>query len=166
MFSLDGSQVGVGRAGESFSFDLPQDASYLLKAKTEDGVVLWALTPFLNGDTTQDISLETTYQAGLIYAASAGGAISGASVGDLKIQADSAFGVGADRLVNTINRVVDNALLWRVDYSIVTETNEVNLRAFGGGMSPIRSLASVLDDPQPDFVPHIYMLNTAAGDFS
>jgi dipeptidyl aminopeptidase/acylaminoacyl peptidase len=72
--------------------------------------------------------------------------------------------VGADRLVNTVKRLVNNDLLWRVDYSIVLEMNEVNLRAFGGGLSPVRSLESVLSDPQPDYVPHIFMLNTAAGE--
>jgi hypothetical protein len=165
VFSLDGSQIVSGGSGDSFSFDLPLDAPYLLKARIEGGVALWALTPVLSGDTTQDISLETTYQAGLIYAAEDRGAISGASVGDLKTQADSAFDLGVDRLMNTVERLVNNALLWRVDYSIISEMNAVNLRAFGGGLSPVRSLASVLDDPQPDYVPHIYMLNTAAGEF-
>ena len=164
VIALDGSPVAVGRQGRSFSFNLPPGAPYLLKARTEGGAVLWALTPALSGNTTQNISLETTYQAGLIFAAEGGGAISGRSVEEFKERAKMALDVGADRLVNTVNRVVNNALLWRVDYSIITEMNEVNLRAFGGGLSPVRSLESVLDDPQPDYVPHIYMLNTAAGD--
>ena len=164
VFGLDGSQVAAGGPGDFFSFNLPPDASYLLKARTEGGAVLWALTPVLSGDTTMDISLETTYEAGLIYAAEGEGAISGRSVGDLKEKAEAALAVGADRLVNTVKRVVNNGLLWRVDYSIFTEMNEVTLRAFGGGLSPVRSLASVVDDSQPDSVPHVYMLNTAAGD--
>lgn len=98
-----------------------------------DGAVLWALTPVLGGDTTQDITLETTYQPGLIYAAESGIAISGQSVGDLKEKAKTALDVGADRLVNTVKRVVNNDLLWRVDYSINTEMNEVILRALAGG---------------------------------
>ena len=164
VLGLDGSRVAVGGHGDSFSFTLPAGAAYLLKAKTVDGAVLWALTPVLGGDTTQDITLETTYQAGLIYAAESGIAISGQSVGDLKEKAKTALDVGADRLVNTVKRVVNNDLLWRVDYSINTEMNEVTLRAFGGGLSPVRSLDSLVDDPQPDYVPHIYMLNTAAGE--
>jgi hypothetical protein len=163
-FSLDGSQMAVGGPGDSFTFDLPKDAPYLLKASIEGGVVLWALTPVLNGDTTQDISLETTYRAGLIYAAEGGSIIAGQSLSKSKERAIAALDVGADRLVNTVKRLVNNDLLWRVDYSIVLEMNEVNLRAFGGGLSPVRSLESVLSDPQPDYVPHIYMLNTAAGD--
>jgi len=163
-FSLEGSQMAVGGPGDSFSFDLPKDAPYLLKARIEGGTVLWALTPVLSGDTTQDISLETTYLAGLIYAAEGGGMIAGQSLSKSKERAIAALDVGADRLVNTVKRLVNNDLLWRVDYSIISEMNEVNLRAFGGGLSPVRSLESVLGDPQPDYVPHIYMLNTAAGD--
>jgi len=164
VFGLDGSPMADGGHGDSFSFNLPAGAAYLLKAKTVDGAVLWALTPVLSGDTTMDISLETTYQTGLIYAAEGKGTISGRSVSDLKGKAKGALDVGADRLVNTVKRVVNNGLLWRVDYLIFTEMNEVTLRAFGGGLSPVRSLVSVLDDPQPDYVPHVYMLNTAAGD--
>ena len=129
---LDGSGVVDGRDGDSFSFNLPEGAAYLVKAKNVDGAVLWAVTPVLSGDTTMDISLETTYQTGLIYAAEGKGTISGQSVGDLKEKAKAALDVGADRLVNTVKRVVNNDLLWRVDYSINTEMNEVNLRAFGG----------------------------------
>ena len=164
VFGLDGSPMADGGHGDSFSFNLPTGAAYLLKAKTVDGAVLWALTPVLSGDTTMDISLETTYQTGLIYAAEGKGTISGRSVSDLKGKAKGALDVGADRLVNTVKRVVNNGLLWRVDYLIFTEMNEVTLRAFGGGLSPVRSLVSVLDDPQPDYVPHVYTLNTAAGD--
>ena len=164
VFSLNGSQVVSGESGDSFTFDLPKDAPYLLKARIQGGGVLWALTPVLSGDTTQDISLETTYRAGLIYAAEGGGEIAGQSIAKSKERAIAALDVGADRLVNTVKRLVNNDLLWRVDYSIVLEMNEVNLRAFGGGLSPVRSLESVLSDPQPDYVPHIFMLNTAAGE--
>jgi len=164
VFGLDGFPMADGGHGDSFSFNLPAGAAYLLKAKTVDGAVLWALTPVLSGDTTMEISLETTYQTGLIYAAEGKGTISGRSVADLKEQAKAALDVEADRLVNTVKRVVNNGLLWRVDYSIFTEMNEATLRAFGGGLSPVRSLVLVLDDSQLDYVPHIYMLNTAAGD--
>lgn len=44
VLGLDGSRVAVGGHGDSFSFTLPAGAAYLLKAKTVDGAVLWALT--------------------------------------------------------------------------------------------------------------------------
>ena len=84
VFGLDGSPMAVGGRGDSFFFNLPPGAAYLLKAKTVDGAVLWALTLFLSRDTTMDISLESTYEAGLIYAAEGEGTISGQSVADLK----------------------------------------------------------------------------------
>lgn len=138
VFGLDGFPMADGGHGDSFSFNLPAGAAYLLKAKTVDGAVLWALTPVLSGDTTMEISLETTYQTGLIYAAEGKGTISGRSVADLKEQAKAALDVEADRLVNTVKRVVNNGLLWRVDYSIFTEMNEATLRAFGGGGGCLR----------------------------
>lgn len=158
---LDGTELATQPGAKSFEFIVPPGEAHLLKASTTDGVVLWALTSQINGDTTQNISLQTTYEGGLIYAAAGAGRISGESVPTLKELADLTFNVGADRLVNTVKRVVNNALLWRVDYSITEEVNRVNLRAFGGGLNPVRSLDSVVKDPEPDYVPHIYMLNTA-----
>ena len=166
--SLDGAELAllktVGPDG-AFAFNLPKDTAYLLNALTVDGVNLWALTSVLEKDLVQDVSLQTSYQAGIIYAAEGKDGVSSESSGALKESADAALAVGADRLVNTVKRVVNNAVLWGVDYSIVTEVDEVTLRAFGGGLEPVRSLASVLNDPEPDYVPHIYMLNTAAGSF-
>jgi len=95
-----------------------------LKVRTVDGINLWALTPNLTADTVLDVSLETTYAAGLIYAAEVEGAVTSDSAGRLKDSAGLALSVGADRLVNTVKRVVNNALFWNVDYSIITELNE------------------------------------------
>jgi len=162
VLSLDGSEVAMQSGADSFSFRLTLGAAYLVKARSSDGVNLWALTPVVTGDTVQNISLQTTYQAGLIYAAEGAAGISSGSVDALKESAGLALDSGADRLVNTVKRVVNNALLWGVDYSIVTEVNPVNLRAFGGGLAPVRSLAVVINEPEPDYVPHIYMLNTAS----
>ena len=58
VLGLDGSQVAVGGRGDSFSFNLPAGAAYLLKAQTVDGAVLWALTPVLSGDTTWTSALK------------------------------------------------------------------------------------------------------------
>ncbi|PKB82762.1 MAG: hypothetical protein BZY88_03710 [SAR202 cluster bacterium Io17-Chloro-G9] len=97
----------------------------------------------------------------MIYAAEANETVTSESAGSLKDSAGSALFVGADRLVNTVKRVVNNALFGQVDYSVFTELNESNLRAFGGGLGPLRSLDSLTTDPQPDYVPHIFMLNTS-----
>lgn len=159
--TLSGQLLGTQSNSDAFEFQVPPDAAYLLKVRTVDGINLWALTPRLTGDAIQNVSLETTYQAGLIYAAEVEGAVTNESANALKNSADLALSVGADRLVNTVKRVVNNALFWNVDYSIITELNESNIRAFGGGLGPFRSLDSLTTDPQPDYVPHIFMLNTS-----
>ena len=159
--TLSGGLLGTQSNSESFEFQVPPEAAYLLKVRTMDGVNLWALTPRLTGDAIQNVSLETTYEVGLIYAAEREGAITSDSAATLKDSAGLALLVGADRLVNTVKRVLNNALFWGVDYSIFTELNESNLRAFGGGLEPFRSLDSLTTDPQPDYVPHIFMLNTS-----
>ena len=159
--TLSGDPLGSQSNSDSFEFQVPAGAAYLLKVRTVDGVNLWALTPRLTGEAIQDVSLETTYEAGLIYAAEVEGAVTNDSAGALKDSAGLALLVGADRLVNTVKRVVNSALFWKVDYSIFTELNESNLRAFGGGLGPFRDLDSLTSDPQPDYVPHIFMLNTS-----
>ena len=161
VLALTGEMLGARSNSESFEFQVPADEAYLLKVRTVDGVNLWALTPRLTGDAIQDVSLETTYEAGLIYAVEVEGAVTSDSAKALKDRAGLALLVGADRLVNTVMWVVNNALFWRVDYSIVTELNESNLRAFGGGLGPFRPLDSLTSDPRPDYVPHIFMLNTS-----
>ena len=55
-----------------------------------------------------------------------------------------------------MERVIDNVLLKGIDYSPLTEVSATNLRAFGGGLEPIRSLDSVLESPESDFFPYIY----------
>lgn len=161
VLTLAGTPVGSQLNSDHFEFRVPPGTAYLLKVRTVDGINLWALTPNLTGGGVQNVSLETTYQAGLIYAAEVEGAVTSDSAGGLKDSAGLALFVGADRLVNTVKRVVNNALFWNVDYSIITELNESNLRAFGGGLGPLRSLDSLTSDPQPDYVPHIFMLNTS-----
>lgn len=160
-YSLDGAELATLAPSGALSFDLPTGAAYLLKARTVDGRGLWALTPPLTKATVQNIDLQTTYQAALIYAAEGPEAMSGRELDELKKSADLALFVGADRLVATVMRIIDNALLWGVDYSVTTEVNPANLRAFGGGLDARPSLASLTADPQPDYVPHIYMLNTS-----
>jgi len=164
---LDGtelaSQEDIGQGGE-FSFTVLENRGYLLKARTVGGSNIWALADVGTEDTTQHIDLRTTYESGLIFTANTDASIAKGSIDSLKEIAGQALDLGVDRLVNTVGRVVDNALLWRIDYQITTEVDDVNLRAFGGGLEPIRSLSSLVSSPQPDYVPHVYMLNTAAGD--
>lgn len=159
VMTLAGDLVVSQSNTESYQFRVPANAAYLLKVRTVDGANLWALTSRLAGDAFQDVSLETTYEAGLIYAAEVRDPVTSGSAGALKESAALPLFVGADRLVNTVKRVVNNALFWSVDYSIFTELNESNLRAFGGDLGPVRSLDSLARDPQPDYVPHIFMLN-------
>ncbi|PKB63924.1 MAG: hypothetical protein BZY80_04545 [SAR202 cluster bacterium Io17-Chloro-G2] len=161
VLTLSGGLLGGQSDSESFEFQVPADEAYLLKARISDGVNLWAMTPRLTGETMQDVSLETTYEAALVYAVEVEGAATSGSAGALKDSTGLTLFVGADRLVNTVKRVVNNALFWRVDYSIFTEMNESNIRAFGGGLGPFRPLDSLTSDPQPDYVPHIFMLNTS-----
>jgi hypothetical protein len=122
--TLSGGLLGTRSDSNDFAFQVPPGAAYLLKVRTVDGINLWALTPNLTADTVLDVSLETTYAAGLIYAAEVEGAVTSDSAGRLKDSAGLALSVGADRLVNTVKRVVNNALFWNVDYSIITELNE------------------------------------------
>ena len=164
ILSLDGSEIESQGGTDSYSFVLPPGAAYLVKARSVNGVIVWALTPQLTGDSTQIVSLRSTYEAGLIYAAEGQHAVTTDAAAALMELAGRALDVGADRLVNTIKRVVDNALLWGNDYSVFTEFSQTNLRAFGGGLQPIRSLDSLINSPSPDYVPHVYMLNVSAQD--
>ena len=110
--SLDGkklaSQETIGLGGE-FSFTISENSGYLLKARTVGGINIWALAHVRSEDTTQDINLRTTYESGLIFASNTDATISRESINSLKEAAGQALDLGADRLVNTVERVLDNA---------------------------------------------------------
>lgn len=155
--NLDGAEIASDKNATltgSFSFQVPSGSAYFLKARTADGVNLWAITPVISNDTDQDISLNTTYEASLIVASL--GKPPSSNVNDLKRKAAEALEWDFDRLVKTVKRVVNNAVLKRVDYSPATEMNKETLRAFAGGLEPVRSLDSILYTPEPDYTPHIY----------
>ena len=61
-----------------------------------------------------------------------------------------------DCLVKTVERLIDSVLLKGIDYSPITEASATNLRAYGGGLEPVRSLDAVLRSPEADFFPYIY----------
>ena len=69
VMSLDGAEIDARGGEESHDFGLPPGSAYLINARTADGVNLWALTPKLLDTSVQTVSLQSTYEAGLIYAA-------------------------------------------------------------------------------------------------
>ena len=155
--SLDGTELSVQEEvspNATFSFQVPSGAAYFLKARTVEGVNLWAITPMISNDTVQDIDLNTTYEAALIVASL--GKTPSSNVDDLKQKAAEALEWDFDRLVKTVKRVVHNAVLKQVDYPLVTEVNKETLRAFAGGIEPVRSLDSILNEPEYDYTPFIY----------
>ncbi|MCH8225881.1 MAG: PD40 domain-containing protein [Chloroflexi bacterium] len=142
--------------GATFSFEAPLNEAGLLMAQTTGGVKLWAMSPLVLEDTVQNIDLRSTYQAGLILASLGATPPAPAKVNALKLKADRALNKDVDRLVKTVERVIDNVLLKRIDYSPITEVSAITLRAFGGGLEPVRSLDSVVGSPESDFFPYIY----------
>ena len=142
--------------GATFSFEAPLNEAGLLMAQTTGGVKLWAMSPLVLEDTVQNIDLRSTYQAALILASLGATPPAPAKVNALKLKADRALNKDVDRLVKTVERVIDNVLLKRIDYSPTTEVSAITLRAFGGGLEPVRSLDAVVGSPESDFFPYIY----------
>ncbi len=90
--SLDGTELSVQEEvspNATFSFQVPSGAAYFLKARTVEGVNLWAITPMISNDTVQDIDLNTTYEAALIVASL--GKTPSSNVDDLKQKAAEAL---------------------------------------------------------------------------
>ena len=125
-------------------------------AQTAGGVKLWAMSPVVRGDTVQIVDLRSTYEASLILASLGTSPPGSVKVDGLKLNADKALDQDLDRLVKTVERVIDNVLLKGIDYSPITEVSAINLRAFGGGLEPVRSLDAVVGSPEADFFPYIY----------
>jgi hypothetical protein len=140
----------------TFSFEAPLNEACLLMAQTTGGVKLWAISPLFLEDTVQNIDLRSTYEASLILASLGTSPPAPAKVDALKLKADRALTKDVDRLVKTVERVIDNVLLKRIDYSPITEVSATTLRAFGGGLEPVRSLDAVVGSPEADFFPYIY----------
>ena len=157
--SLDGvvlaTQTEFGPEA-TFSFEASRNNAYLLMAQVNGGVKLWAISPTVMKDTAQNLDLRSTYEAGLILASLGASPPVSAKVDGLKLKASQALDQDVDRLVKTVERVIDNVLLKGIDYSPITESSATNLRAFGGGLEPVRSLDAVLLSPEADFSPYIY----------
>ena len=157
--SLDGpvlaSQTELGPEA-TFSFEASRNNAFLLMAESAGGVKLWAVSPLVLEDTVQIVDLRSTYEAGLILASLGTSLPGSAKVDGLKLKANQALDQDVDRLVKTVERVIDNVLLKRIDYSPITEASATNLRGFGGGLQPVRSLTAVLESPEADFFPYIY----------
>lgn len=144
--------------GTSAGWELhvPTGTPYLVKVQLSDGAVLWALTPPITQDETVTVSVDTTYQSALVFAAL--GSASGLThpPEDALSEAGRALDADLDRMVQTVKRIVDHAVLNAVDYSLYGETRPVQLRAFGGGLNPVRSLDAVVAAPETDFIPYVY----------
>ena len=159
LLSLEGvvlaTQTKLGPEA-TFSFEVSLNEACLLMAQTAGGVKLWAISPLVLEDTAQNINLRSTYEAGLILASLGASPPGSAKVDALKFKANQALDQDVDRLIKTVERVIDNVLLKRIDYSPITEVSAINLRAFGGGLEPVRSLDAVVGSPEADFFPYIY----------
>ena len=143
---LDGSSVIV-RTGhlylethEDVRFDSNLGSAHLIRAQTRDGITLWAVTEQITADTVLKIDLRSTYEAVLIYASSGSMTPDSASINDLKRKAAQALERDADVQVQALKRLVDGAILEKVDYSAVT---------VGSVLGPVRSLDDILASPEP-----------------
>ena len=144
---LDGSSVIV-RTGhlylethEDVRFDSNLGSAHLIRAQTRDGITLWAVTEQITADTVLKIDLRSTYEAVLIYASLGSMTPDSASINDLKRKATQALDQDADGQVQALKRLVDGAILEKVDYTAVT---------VGAALGPVRSLDDVLASPETD----------------
>jgi len=119
-------------------------------------VSLWAISQVVSRDPVQDVDLQTSYEAALIYASLAAVPPSEAQVENMKQKAALALTQDVDRMVKTAKRVIKNVVFKKLDYSITTELSKATLRAFGGGLEPVRSLDDVVNAPRADFFPYVY----------
>ena len=143
---LDGSSVIV-RTGhlylethEDVRFDSNLGSAHLIRAQTRDGITLLAVTEQITADTVLKIDLRSTYEAVLIYASLGSMTPDSASINDLKRKAAQALDRDADGQVKALKRLVDGAILEKVDYSAVT---------VGSVLGPVRSLDDILASPGP-----------------
>lgn len=150
-YSVENAEISarkvLNRDG-SFTFEIPQNGPYLLGARTVEGANLWAFVPRISQDTTKNINLKTTYEAALIVAHGSWSAKYNQPVGEYQklvtsidqLIVEEIQGQSTNRLVKTVRRIVDHAILKKIDYSPTIEISEERIRAFGGGLDPLVSV--------------------------
>jgi len=157
VFPLTGEGQWYANLAEDgfFSVEVLAGEAYLIKAQTQDGTTLWGITPVEQAEAWYEVGLDTTYLTGMLFATSQD-SLDQDNLSQLSELAAEALNVDLDRLVKTVRRITQNAILKKVDYAPGQEFNLDKLRAFGGGLHPKRSLTSVLENPQNDYYSYLY----------
>jgi hypothetical protein len=161
LYDLKMAEIGsqtISSASKNFQFDIVKNGSYIVKLALANGTQLWCITGFVAGPTNCIVSLASTYKVALIGASLAGNPPAGDSaVAALIPKADQVLQKNLDRLALTTKRIVDNATLKKVTWDPFNETREHTLRAFGGGLTPVRTLDRIIDTTYYDYIPYIYV---------
>jgi hypothetical protein len=157
VYDLEGNEIARKEApGEIVSFSIESDKACLLRAQMKAGSVLWSIVAAGQESRQEAIDLQSTYRAALVYATLQEPPPAD-ELEDLLAKADEAIQEGVDRTVGTVRRIIDHAVLRKIEYQLEEETSAVRLRAFAGGLEPVRSLDNVLDHPQTEFIPYFFV---------
>jgi len=163
----------VPTADRAFAVSAPRDAAYILVANYAGGQGIAAFTPTVAADTTQDISLDTELAMNVI--ALTASEVDGQDLLDLSFLApslESLLGQAQQAVANVSAHLADPNLNRNADRTVVAlrnltldrlnrgsailidsdnpndaVLNGLSLRAYGGGLGSVRSLASMLSNP-------------------